>query len=102
MAKQKEPKKVLMVQGNQMEIGQALTNLYGMNPDLVIYNHFTTTGIRMLPQPKIITAGSQQQYEPITIIYLVYTNPGDLNGFQVDAGEPIRAKLKPVGGGEVN
>lgn len=93
-----EGPKIMMLQGGILEIGQQLTNLFGMNPELQIIQQFVTTGFRPLPaQSHIIMAGNQApQYEQITVIYLVYENPGELNGlvYQQVNDKPVKATLK--------
>ena len=88
-------RKVLVIMGNPMELGQTLTTLFGMNPKFKIIYQFVGLGIRPIENKGIITAG-QQQFEPITTIYLVYTNEGkDIEGLgisQVDTG--VKAQLK--------
>ena len=86
-------KKVLVLQGSTMEVGQSLTNLFDGNPDFTIIEQFTSQSVREIKQ-SVITA-SQPQYEPILVIILVYTNPGDLAGIEFQApSAPIKANLK--------
>jgi hypothetical protein len=85
-------------QGNTMEIGQALTNLYGLNPDITVHLHITSQGVRQTAS-KLVTPNLQPQYEAVTIIFLVYTNPGGLKGFNItpininQEDGPVKAKL---------
>lgn len=100
MAK-KEPKKVLCLQGNTMELGQLLTNFFGLNPDVTVHYQVSTQALREKPSNGLLTPQSQAQYEPITVLYLVYTNPGEIN-LQVPANTetndrgPVRANLKTI------
>lgn len=84
-------KKVLVIQGNTMEIGQTLTNLFGSNPKLKVIHSFTSTGIRPVQQSGIVTPG-QQSYEPVTVIFMVYENPGELAGI-LTSPAPVKASL---------
>ncbi len=86
-------KKVLVISGNVMEIGQTLTNLFAMNPDFKIHHQFVGQGIRAIAQSKIAIPGQQQQYEPVTTIYLVYTCKSDLKGMGLETIDPVKAKL---------
>jgi len=95
-------KKVIMLHGNFMEIGQGLTTLFGLNPDIVVYHHFSTIGIRQAQTGSIMMPGQSQQAESISIIYLVYSNPGEIVGFP-NAEQPVKANLKGIKGeGEIN
>ena len=55
-----------------------------MNPDFVVHQKFEFSGVRALPPASIMQQG-QATHEQIFIIYLVYTNPGELLGL----GEPL-------------
>lgn len=86
-------KKVLVITGNTMEIGQTLTNLFGQNPDFKIHYQFVGSGIRAIEQRGIISPG-QQQYEPITTLYLVYSNKGDIKGLNLQGVDTtVKAKI---------
>lgn len=93
---QDQDKKVIVIQGNVLEIGQTLTNLFGLNKKLVVHHHISTTGVRQLNNGGIVTPG-QQNYEPVTVIYLVYSNPGELEGLQttpLGGADKIRGMVK--------
>jgi hypothetical protein len=84
-------KKVMVLQGSTVEVGQSLTNIYGENPEFEIIQHFTTQSVREIPQT-ILTAAAPQ-YEPILIIIIVYYNPTDLVGVEFSGTPQVKAKL---------
>lgn len=76
-----------------MEVGQLLTNLYGLNPDIVVHNQIVTQALRRVGGA-IITQG-QPDVEPISVIFLIYSNPGDVQGFDVEPEQQvIKANLR--------
>jgi hypothetical protein len=101
MATKKQPKQVMCLQGNTMELGQLLTNFFGMNPDVVVHYQVSTQALREKPTSSLLTPQIQPQYEPITVVYLVYSNPGDLNmgippAQATEDRGPVRANLKTI------
>jgi hypothetical protein len=91
----KNQKKILLLQGSIMEVGQSLTNLYGLNPDFKIVEKFESSSVRPVPgQSSIAIAGAQPQYEPLLIIILVYENPGELKGPEFQPAPAIKGTLK--------
>lgn len=81
MAKQeKQLKKVLYIFGNEQEFGQTLSNLIGLNPDLVIHHQFSTSTVRQKAPNAIAVPGqnNQPQFEAVIMCYIVYSNPGEL------------------------
>jgi hypothetical protein len=85
-------KKVLLLQGTPMEIGQSLTNLYAENPKFSIVEQFTSQSAREIKQ-KIVTAAGPQ-YEAILVIIMIYENPGELKGAEFQPPASIKGQLK--------
>jgi hypothetical protein len=96
--KKTEPKKVLYLFGNEQEFGQALSNIIGLNPDLVIHQQFTTSTVRQKNSP--ITNLEPPIFEAVIMAYLVYTNPTEIKIVpETEPGQDtgkIKATLKPV------
>ena len=96
--KKTEPKKVLYLFGNEQEFGQALTNIVGLNPDLVILQQFTTSTVRQRNSP--IATTEPPIFEAVIMCYLIYTNPTDIKIMPdpepgQDTGK-VKATLKPI------
>lgn len=89
----KNQKKVLLINGNIIEVGQALTNLFGLNPDIKIIEKFESSSVRPIEKSQLDISGSQPQYEPFLMILLVYENPGDLKGKEFEPAPNIKGKL---------
>lgn len=90
----KQEKKVIGFMGNTAEIAQALTNIFGQNPDLVVHHTFTSQSVRQV-QESGLAVNQQTTYEPVIVVYIVYSNPGDLLGIDVKAPD-IKAKMSLV------
>ena len=98
MAKQKPTpaRKLIILAGNPQEIGANLQALFELNPEIEIVNKFVTQSTR--PAAKsILEPNQQQQYELISVIYIIYTNPGDLvTSYPEQAPQQVKANLKPI------
>lgn len=99
--KKQETKKVLYLFGNEQEFGQALGNIVGLNPDLIIHKTFTTSKIRLKEENPLTLPKAPSVYETVIMAYIVYTNPGDIKLVSDTApgeagADKIRATFKPL------
>lgn len=90
-------RKLVVLAGNPQEIGANLQALIELNPEIEIVNKFVTQSIRPAAQSSILQPNQQQQYEPISVIYIIYTNPDDLvTSYPEQAPQQVKANLKPI------
>lgn len=90
--------KLIVIAGNPAEIGSNLQALYDLNPDIIVIDKYVTQSIRPV-NSSILQSGPQQQYEPISVIYIIYVMPKDaelITTYPDQAPAQVKANLKHV------